>query len=639
MSNNIPNGTKNPRFSRNTLDQALSPYLRGHADNPVHWQEWSTETLQHARDTDKILLVSTGYSTCHWCHVMAADSFSDPACAEYLNRHFVSIKIDREERPDIDQYMMSFLLATTGSGGWPLNVFLSPDLKPFFAMTYAAPGPRFGRPGFLQILHRVKEYYDTHASSLQPVRMQASSPEPDEHNAVSDEDLITAIDSAMLDRADMVRGGFQGEQKFPPHCSLLYALHRIAADGTTPLNSLTRKTLDTMLLRGLHDHLQGGFFRYCVDQSWTTPHFEKMLYDQAMFLWAYSLASAIWKDPAYEETARGVVRCLSETFGEDGMFCAAHDADTHHAEGATYLWTRDEIAASLTAREFQVFEQAFELPGEGTFDGMIHLARRAGQEPGTKLNSVRPAAMSPVVLSACRKLLAVRRTRPQPFTDRKKIVSWNALTGIALLVASRTMQDKDTANQARTAALTLRNRIIAEYIRDDDTVRHGSISGSYLGGRFLEDHAAVLLFLTYCFEEDRQDGDRIARLSQSIESFRDTDAHTWISADEKDFFRVPAETFDSPAPSPSALAEFAVARSSMVLGKPYPQIRFGKPLTEDFLSVAALHTRGYVCTVQTPEPIAWHSLPVHTVQTTGSGTAITHCIRGVCSPGLPLQAG
>ncbi|TVQ40713.1 MAG: thioredoxin domain-containing protein [Spirochaetaceae bacterium] len=613
----------NLQFDRNNLDRAVSPYLRSHAENPVHWQEWSQTALQHARRHDLILLVSVGYSTCHWCHVMAADSFSDSESAAYLNRYFMPIKVDREERPDIDQYMMSFLVETTGAGGWPLNVFLSPDLRPFFAMTYAAPQPRFGRPGFLDILQRVKAFYNRKKDSLQHAALQRQSSPADNG---SDEHRISVIDGTIRQSHDTAHGGLQGEQKFPPHSTLLYALFRIA-DGTPGAESLipfVHTTLDTMMLRGLHDHLQGGFYRYCVDRRWTVPHFEKMLYDQAMLLWVYALAARVLNQPAWETTAGDIVRCLQETFLDDGLLCAAHDADTDHQEGATYLWSRDELAQLLTGEEFRALEAHFELPQGGNFEGKIHLVRT--------LTDSAASGTDTHLVSGCRKLLLARRRRLQPFTDRKKLTSWNALAGVGLLNASRLLvQDRRTARTAHAMASTLRASLVRRHVAEDGTVLHGTLDDHALAGRFLEDHAALLLFLSCCHEDRREDADLIEQLLRGLSRFSD-DAG-WISADERDFFKVPADAFDSPVPSASALAEFARARSLMVLGREYPPVSFGTPLTGDFRSLAALHTRGYVWTVQSPGPVNWDRLPCNVVQT--DGDVQNHCLHGVCTPGLP----
>ncbi|MFW5994764.1 MAG: thioredoxin domain-containing protein, partial [Spirochaetia bacterium] len=342
---------------RNALDEAQSPYLRQHRHNPVHWQQWSNEAFDYAAEHDLIVFVSVGYSTCHWCHVMAEGAFSHPDVAAYLNRHFVSIKVDREERPDIDQYLMSFLVDTTGQGGWPLNAFLSPKQETFFAMTYA-PAPDDPRAGtmmsFDAVLERVHEFYHQKKDQLgvyEPSRGTGASPGSisltdkidlgDVHPAGVD---IAPIVDTISSAYDWQWGGFGGGPKFPPHSTLLWMLNAHAAarsggappaspeagaDEDTParLEDMLRLLLDTMARRGLHDHLQGGFYRYCVDGRWTIPHFEEMLYDQALLLWAYASAAFELGEPRYAAVAAGIVRCLNETFLEGN----------HGSEGQLFL--------------------------------------------------------------------------------------------------------------------------------------------------------------------------------------------------------------------------------------------------------------------------------------------------------------
>ncbi|HKJ85050.1 MAG TPA: DUF255 domain-containing protein, partial [Spirochaetia bacterium] len=378
-------------FSRNNLDHASSPYLRQHAENPVWWQEWNEETLEFARANDRILFVSVGYSTCHWCHVMARGAFSDPDSARVLNRRFLPIKIDREQRPDIDHYLMSFLVGTTGSGGWPLNAFLTPDGKPFFAMTYASTEPRFNTPAFSDILERVIEFYAEHRNEIAPFELNrdhsrvseptlaalnalttsggASSPDELPVAMISDEDEREALTrTADLERAyDRVHGGFGNSQKFPPHSPLLFLQYAHAAGISDEAATMVTGTLDAMMTRGLHDHLQGGFFRYTVDNDWTVPHFEKMLYDQALLLWNYSIASRLFDRAGYRETARGIIRSLEQTFRVGAGYASAHDADTDHREGATYIWKLEEIEQALTAEEFDAMLREFSLSADGNF--------------------------------------------------------------------------------------------------------------------------------------------------------------------------------------------------------------------------------------------------------------------------------
>ncbi len=272
-------------YRRNNLDRSASPYLRQHRDNPVWWQEWSADVLAAAAARKKPLFVSVGYSTCHWCHVMAGEAFSDPATAEFLNRHFICVKVDRETRPDIDQYLMRFLLAQSGSGGWPLNVFLTPDLRPVFALTYAPARAGAGMPPLAALAERVLDYLTPPVADVRPF---ASRPGEARGGCRGQRAGRAAGRATTPCTAASARG-----QKFPPHSTLLFMLYRLCLGADPELAAACRLTLDAMRLGGLHDHLQGGIFRYCVDPEWTIPHFEKMLYDQAMALWCFALAEKV----------------------------------------------------------------------------------------------------------------------------------------------------------------------------------------------------------------------------------------------------------------------------------------------------------------------------------------------------------
>ena len=401
-------------WQRNNLDRSDSPYLRQHLDNPVWWQEWGGEVLQEAARQNKPLFVSVGYSTCHWCHVMAAEAFSDPATAEFLNQNFICIKVDRETRPDIDQYLMHFIQAQSGSGGWPLNVFLTPDQRPGLRPDLR-PGPA-GSGACSRSFSSPQRSWNISTPMAPRSSLFSFSAETPE--AAHPDTLVAEL----LAGHDPLYGGFGMGQKFPPHSTLLYMLYRLCSESHPGLEKACRLTLDAMRRGGLHDHLQGGIFRYCVDRQWTIPHFEKMLYDQAMALWVYALAFRVLGDEAYKEMAAGIVRCLEETFAMDGLFATAFDADTAHREGATYVWSIAEITdAPLSDEEFAAFAASYHLPEKGNFEGAIHL---------TRLND-RP------LKNIEEKLLARRRQRPQPGRDEKILCGVNALAACALVQAGR----------------------------------------------------------------------------------------------------------------------------------------------------------------------------------------------------------
>lgn len=623
------------RFTRNNLDTSVSPYLRQHADNPVWWQEWSEEALAYAREHDRVLFVSVGYATCHWCHVMAADAFSDPEVAAYLNEHFLPIKVDREQRPDIDQMLMQFLVQTTGQGGWPLNAFLSPNLEPFFAMTYASSEPRYGIPPFTDILRRVVEFYGAHKQELKPFQVRAPAPRGDGAGAEGDtrgaaggppdpagEDAELARLTETISRAfDEEHAGFGSAQKFPPHSTLLYLLYRYAdsRDAGSPderAGEMARRTLETMQRRGLHDHLQGGFFRYCTDRGWTIPHFEKMLYDQAMLLWSYSLAARVFGREDFRRTAQGVYRCLEETFAEDGVYVSGHDADTDHAEGATYIWTPAEIDAVLGAEDAAFFTDIYDVTDNGNFEGRNHLLRRRDPAPAERARLEELEA----------RLLAARRTRAQPFVDRKIHTGWNALAGSALVQAHRLIGLTEGLERAQELYSVLMQRHGGER-----RVFHSSLDGQLQRQEFLSDYAALSLLAGMLYEETGEYRPVLEGIDETMEEFRRDGV--WFESQNADFMPVPAESFDSPTPSTISLAETARLRAKLLTGREYTPLPFARPLVEDFVNIAALVSRGYFHVVETPSPVEWSRLPAHAVQVPAERE--THCYRGVCTPGIP----
>jgi uncharacterized protein len=604
-------------FSRNNLDRSASLYLRQHASNPVWWQEWSREALDHAASTDRPLLVSVGYATCHWCHVMAADAFSNQEVADYLNEHFVAIKVDRELRPDIDTYLMQFLVATTGRGGWPLNAFLTPDGRPFYAATYVASTPRLGLPGFTELLRLVLEFYREKGDSVEPFELRRTRAERESPPQTGDapEDHLRVMESAF----DRTHAGFGTTQKFPPHSTLLYLLYRYAALEEPVAELMARATLDRMLQSGLHDHLQGGFFRYCVDREWTVPHFEKMLYDQALLLWSYAAGFKLFEDPNYEHALRGIIRCLDETFARDGLYASGHDADTNHEEGATYLWTLDEIRTLLSPDQYAAFTAAYTLTQTGEIADRGHLRR-----------GVAPAE-APEVRDAEEILLTERRKRPQPQVDTKAMTMWNALCGCALIEAGRALGDPAVVERGTRVW----ERMVQLHLGADH-LAHSSLPGAppETGNAFLSDHAALLLLATYIQEETGDQTDLVADLRARVAAFRPD--QTWIESTHEDFRPIPADPFDQPVPSGESLAEYALLRAALLTEDTYGEIAYAPPLELDFRNLAALACAGYMAVVGSPEPIAWDSLPLNSLQHRAPQTVT--CYQGLCSPGLPDRA-
>ncbi|MFP4482373.1 MAG: thioredoxin domain-containing protein [Thermovirgaceae bacterium] len=544
------------RLDRNNLDSARSPYLLQHAGNPVWWQEWGKGIIEEASRRDVPIFVSSGYATCHWCHVMAAGAFSDDNVAEYLNSHFVCVKVDREERPDIDHYLMDFLTATTGSGGWPLNAFLTPRLEPIFAFTYLPAQTEGGMPGLLDVakgLNRVWREEQLDAAVFMP---SAALPDP-----VSREQVLPALKRLFDHRS----GGFGRGAKFPPHCSLLYLLHLLEKEESPAAGAMCRKTLDAMRLGGLNDHLQGGLFRYCVDERWHIPHFEKMLYDQAMGLWCYSLAASVLKEEAYASTAETVARCLGECFEREGLFLAAFDADTQHEEGGTYLWGYDELESLLSREDFRELKRVYHIEPGGNFEGRIHLVKRVDEN-------------LPEIEA---KLLETRRERPQPEADTKILCGNNALAVMALSEAGYLLQKKTFSQMADSMGKRL-----LDVFWDGRRLAHCVSRGALQEQSFLFDAAALLAAVLTLAKENPQLRSVSVDLASYVESFRGPEG--WVESRPDDFHHVPASVFDHPVPSGAAMAEYALVRAALLEGKDPGTPVYRQPLSADFFNVTAL---------------------------------------------------
>ena len=589
---------KKTDLSHNNLGRSNSPYLRQHRDNPVWWQEWGAETLAAAAAQKKPLFVSVGYSTCHWCHVMAGEAFSDPATAEFLNRHFICVKVDREMRPDIDQYLMHFIQAQSGSGGWPLNVFLTPDLRPIFALTYAPARPKGGMLPLSVVAEKVYEYFSAHANDIQPFIFAEKKP------ATAQAD---ALHAGLLAGHDPLHGGFGLGQKFPPHSTLLFMLYRLCVEEDPEIAGACRLTLDAMRRGGLHDHLQGGLFRYCVDRLWTIPHFEKMLYDQAMALWVYALAFRVLKDEGYKDMAAGIVRSLEETFAINGLFTTAFDADTKHHEGLTYTWQFDEIKAALSGEEFERFKGSYHLPEKGNFEGAIHLTRIDDRPlPGIQ-----------------EKLLALRRKRPQPDRDEKVLCGLNALAACALVQAARLFGRPELEEKAGRTV----NKLL-EVFWDGSMLAHSLAHGSVQKQSFLSDAAALLMAATMLRENDEQWAGTMNALATYTTTFREQDG--WIESGHADFMNVNASWFDHPAPSAASLAVMGLSRAAVLNGEPVEPLEYLRPLQSDFYNIAAMITQGLFHQVHSRKPIAWGRLPANSIQVRAESES--DCYMNQCRP-------
>ena len=602
----------------NRLGDALSPYLLQHAQNPVDWWPWCDEAFDEARRRRVPVMLSVGYVVCHWCHVMAGEAFSDPETADYINANFVSIKVDREQRPDIDQYMMNFIQARTGSGGWPLNVFLTHDLKPVHALTYAPLHTSGYRYSFLYIATAVIGFLEEQADRIVPFTLT------EQEAPHADPDMITASLEEFFDRE---HGGFGQGQKFPPHSTLLFMLYRMSAEsneenrvpgtataelsGTDSGNhsvsgEMVTTTLDAMMMRGLNDHLQGGIYRYCVDREWTIPHFEKMLYDQAMALWTYSLACRVTGRENYRRMSENIIRSLHETFAADGMYVSAFNADTDHREGATYLWSKEELAALLTAEELIRFGEVYEVTGGGNFEGLNHLVRKNHD----RIDDIEE------------KLLAARLKRSQPSRDDKILSGLNALTAVALIQAGRQLGKPDLV--AEGGRLTLK---LLETFWDGSSLAHSCYEGVIQRQGFLSDAAAMLLAITMLYESDTSWGEIMNTMTDYVRSFRDSENH-WVESDADDFQKINASWFDHPVPSAVSLAETALTRAALLTGADVTPAVYRRPYQSDFYNINVLMTEDLFYLYTTREPLDWLSLPVNSLQRRGEPGSV--CQNKTC---------
>ncbi len=413
----------------NRLAHESSLYLRQHEANPVHWWPWCAEAFAEAKAKDKPVLVSVGYSSCHWCHVMARESFEQPWIADLMNQHFVCIKVDREERPEVDKLMMDAVQMIQGHGGWPLNCFCLPDGRPFFGGTYFPPEDRgHGQVPWPQLIMRVSDFYHRNKSELaanadaiaQNLTHLTRAPDAD-GTSPSPDDLVAAA-RRICEQHDDAFGGFGAAPKFPaPHTlNFLLGLRGAAvveADRAlaSRIDAVLTITLGSMARGGLFDQVGGGFHRYCVDRDWTVPHFEKMLYDNAQLLGTYAEAWARYRDPLYADVCVETVGwLLREMRTANGLFAASLDADTDHHEGTTYVWTAPEVADALGDEAF-AFAQAYGLSDKGNFEGKNIPKLKGDHDARLRFAGAR------------HKLLALRDRRPQPARDDKNLLSWNAL--------------------------------------------------------------------------------------------------------------------------------------------------------------------------------------------------------------------
>ena len=506
----------------NRLAREKSPYLLQHAMNPVDWYPWGEEAFDRARREDKPIFLSIGYSTCHWCHVMERESFENDSVAALLNRDFVPIKVDREERPDVDRIYMTAVQAMGMGGGWPLNVFLTPDLKPFFGGTYFPPDSRHGRAGLIEILPRVHEAWvgqrdRIEATGAEVFRALAAG---GAHDSVTldRERLIESAYQTLAASFDAARGGFGVAPKFPSIGNLNFLMRYWIRDPARRghAREMVIGQLEGMRAGGIHDHLGGGFHRYATDADWLVPHFEKMLYDQAQIAWAYLEAYQATGRPEDAETARGVLDYVARDLtSPDGAFLSAEDADSEGEEGKFYVWTPGETRAALGERDAAVFDYRYGVTAAGNFEHGASILHEAHTLAETALRfKLLPDEARELLAGARARLLAARSQRIRPHRDDKVLTAWNGLMISAMARGARVLGDPRLRERAERAAEFVWRHL---YDEKSGALERRWRDGEAAGAGQLDDYAYLALGLIdlYGASFDPQWLERAARLTEA----------------------------------------------------------------------------------------------------------------------------
>jgi uncharacterized protein YyaL (SSP411 family) len=555
----------------NRLANSTSPYLLQHQDNPVEWYEWGDEPFAVARDADLPVLLSVGYSACHWCHVMAHESFEDDATARFMNEQFVNIKVDREERPDIDRIYMDALQAMTGQGGWPMTVFLTPDGEPFFAGTYFPKQPRGHMPSFLQVLARVAEAWQQRRDQVsgQAARLTAAirrglptlKPPPVEDAAARAVEMLQA-------NHDAEWGGFGSSPKFPQPPVLEFLLRHwtLRPDSRNTIEPILRRTFDAMRAGGIYDQIGGGFARYSVDERWLIPHFEKMLYDNASLARIYLRAGQALGEPRYTVTARETLDYLADEMRDPGGgIHAAEDADSEGVEGKYYVWSYAEFN-EVVGDDGPVLVDVYGVSREGNFEGAnnLHLAAHpavVAEHHGLTVDEVKAAKAR-----GDRALRAARQQRIRPGRDDKVIASWNGLALRAFAEAGAVLESHRYCEVAEGIATF----VMTEMVGPDGRLMRSWRSGRLSGPGFCDDYAAMAVGLLSLYQvtgNPRWFEDARKLVAEMIRLFGDRDGMFTPGIDTGNLIARPKDFADNPSPSANSLAAESLQVLSALTGE------------------------------------------------------------------------
>jgi len=565
----------------NLLSRETSPYLLQHSDNPVNWFPWSEEAIEKAKQESKPILLSIGYSSCHWCHVMAHESFEDLETSKLMNKFFVNIKLDREERPDLDKiYQVSYQLLTNQAGGWPLTVFINPDtLQPFFIGTYFPKVSRYGLPSFKEVLGGVYHYFNENRDKIQEdglaikkslVKMEelldVESKEPD-HG------LVLSLFTNLQEYFDSKNGGFGSAPKFPPTHKIDFLIKLLSDQkvGQKDKNLaflMADSSLKIMADRGLYDHLEGGFFRYSVDQKWEIPHFEKMLYDNAQLIRLYALMYKISNNPHYKEVVLSVAGWMTnKMLSDQNLFYSAIDADTDQEEGKTYVWSEDEIEQLLDPNEYLILRQHFGLDQATNFENSFHLQIKRKLADVAKEQQLSLETAIQLKQTALKKLLQAREMRAQPEVDTKLLTGINALTISGLSACAIALDDEEL----KSTALECMNSLLLLNYRDDVLYTQPTYASNEVEG-FLDDYAFTINAIMHTLElrwntEYLMTALRLA--SRMIEQFYDSKngGFYFSSKAHQGLFHHSKNFYDDATPSGNAVAAKVLLRLGFLTGK------------------------------------------------------------------------
>jgi hypothetical protein len=608
----------------NRLANETSPYLLQHAHNPVDWYPWGEEAWVKARDEDKPVFLSIGYSACHWCHVMERESFEDEATARVLNENFVSIKVDREERPDVDSIYMQAVQMMTGHGGWPMSMFLTPDGKPFYAGTYFPPEDRHGMPGFRRVLQHAADVYRMRRADVEEASNEV-------RNALAAQlrprGEPSEIDHAALDRAaqriasayDRVHGGFGGAPKFPPSMTLEFLMQVAHRTGDANLREIIVHTLTKMARGGMYDQIGGGFHRYSVDARWLVPHFEKMLYDNALLARLYTRAWQWTKTPLFAQIANEILGFVQrEMTSPEGAFYATLDADSEGEEGKFYVWSRAEVMEILGEEEGRILCEIFDITESGNWEG--HNILNVPREP--------PAAHADLIARGKCKLYGVRSQRVWPGRDEKMLAGWNGWMLAAFAEASIAFgRHEDVVRKNADFLLT---RIDA----NGRLTRHAKIPG------LLEDYSGVAWGLTLAYEAtgERRYLDAARMLTDQIVSrFRDEENGGFYDTpvDHEKLITRPKDLFDNATPSGNSVAIEVLLRLALLLGnEEYARIAAGA--LHSVWPVAERYPSGFGVLLGAAE---WHTGRPKEIVLTGESAELRRVVGETYLPHRVLVGG